>query len=95
MLLSELNTFDERLTQRNVFVVPFDALEQHGRFAPVGNDDFIQDALLEEVQKALPDVIFLPTIPRSDHHGSTRALGARYRFNQARFIQSFKTSLRA
>lgn len=63
MLLSDLNTFDPRLSSKNVFLVSLGAIEQHGRFAPMGTDNFIQEALLDKVQAALPEVIYLPHIP--------------------------------
>jgi creatinine amidohydrolase/Fe(II)-dependent formamide hydrolase-like protein len=63
MLHTNLNTFDPALQQKRVFLVSLGALEQHGRFAPLGSDDFIQNALIEKVEAALPEVIFLPTIP--------------------------------
>lgn len=63
MLLIETNTFSPKLTKKNVFLVSLGATEQHGRYAPLGTDNFIQNALMEKVQAALPDVVFLPTIP--------------------------------
>lgn len=63
MLLNDLNTFSSELNKKNVFLVSLGATEQHGRYAPLGTDNFIQNALLEKVQATLPEVIFLPTIP--------------------------------
>ena len=63
MLLNDLNTFSPELSKKNVFLVSLGATEQHGRYAPLGTDNFIQNALMEKVQTALPEVIFLPTIP--------------------------------
>lgn len=63
MLLSDFNTFNPELAKKNVFLVSLGATEQHGRYAPLGTDDFIQDALLEKVQNALPEIVYLPTIP--------------------------------
>ena len=63
MKLDELNTFDPSLQKKNVFLVSLGATEQHGRFAPQGTDNYIQTALLKEVQKTLPEVVFLPLIP--------------------------------
>jgi creatinine amidohydrolase/Fe(II)-dependent formamide hydrolase-like protein len=50
MQLADMNTFDQRLQQKNVYLVSLGALEQHGRYAPLGTDDFAQDALLAKVQ---------------------------------------------
>src|SRR5579859_7961408 len=63
MQLSDFNTFDPKLNKKNVFLVSLGATEQHGRYAPLGTDNFIQNALMENVQTALPEVIFLPHIP--------------------------------
>jgi creatinine amidohydrolase/Fe(II)-dependent formamide hydrolase-like protein len=63
MFLAELNTFDPRLEEKHVFVVSLGALEQHGPYAPLGTDDFVQDALIRQVEAEVPDVIFLPNIP--------------------------------
>lgn len=63
MFLSDLQTFDERLKNKNIYVVSLGASEQHGPFAPIGTDNFIQEALLREVEKSLTEVIFLPHIP--------------------------------
>jgi creatinine amidohydrolase len=63
VFLSDLNTFDEQLKAKNVFVVSLGATEQHGPYAPLGTDDFIQDTLIKQVEAELPGVIFLPNIP--------------------------------
>lgn len=63
MFLSELNTFDSRLKTKNVYIVSLGATEQHGPFAPMGSDNYIQEALLKRVEEAVPDAVFLPHVP--------------------------------
>ena len=63
MWLSELKTTDLRSDTKHVFVVSLGSTEQHGPFAPLGSDTYIQDAILKSVERILKKVIFLPTVP--------------------------------
>ena len=63
MYLANLNTFDLDKNKRYTYVISLGALEQHGPYAPLGTDSFAQDAIIKQVDQALPDVIFLPTLP--------------------------------
>jgi creatinine amidohydrolase len=63
MRLAELNTFDLDPSKKYTYVVSLGALEQHGPYAPLGTDTFAQDAMMQRVEQALPDILFLPTIP--------------------------------
>jgi creatinine amidohydrolase len=63
MFLNDLKTVDLSPDKKYVFLVSLGALEQHGPFAPLGTDNIIQDRLLGKVEAAVPEVIFLPTIP--------------------------------
>jgi creatinine amidohydrolase len=70
MWLSELKTFDLKPEVKYVFLVSLGSLEQHGPYAPLGTDTYIQDAILQKAESQLPEVVFLPTIPitRSKEH---------------------------
>ncbi|RJQ24690.1 creatininase family protein [Candidatus Parcubacteria bacterium] len=72
MLISELRSSDLKSGKKYTFLVSLGSLEQHGPYAPLGTDTYIQNALLKEVESHIPEVIFLPTIPISD---STLQLG--------------------
>jgi len=63
MILEDVNTFDPELKNKGVYLVSLGSLEQHGHYAPLGTDSFIQDAFLEKVKTSLPEVRYLPTIP--------------------------------
>lgn len=63
MFLDQLKTFDAQANKKNVFLVSLGSIEQHGPFAPLGTDTFIQEALLKRVEAGVPEVIFLPTLP--------------------------------
>ena len=63
MYLANLNTFDLDKNKRYTYVISLGALEQHGPYAPLGTDSFAQDAIIKQVDQALPDVILLPTLP--------------------------------
>lgn len=63
MFLSDLNTFDLDRNKKYTYVVSLGALEQHGKYAPLGTDMFVQDAIMQHVEQAVPDVLFLPTVP--------------------------------
>lgn len=63
MWLSDLKTSDLDPEAKYIFVVSLGSTEQHGPFAPLGTDTYIQDAILRKVEQALNQVMFLPTIP--------------------------------
>jgi len=63
MFLADLKTFDLPPDRKYTFLVSIGSLEQHGPYAPLGTDTFIHDALLQQVNVSVPNIIFLPTIP--------------------------------
>lgn len=63
MWLSELKTTDLKSDAKYVFVVSLGSTEQHGPFAPLGTDTYIQDEILRKAEQNLDQLIFLPTIP--------------------------------
>lgn len=72
MWLSELKTVDIGSDAKRAFVVSLGSTEQHGPYAPLGTDTYIQNAFLRAAEKKLPKVVFLPTIPitcSSEHIG--------------------------
>lgn len=62
MFLERMKTTDFNPSQKYTFVIPMGATEQHGPFLPMGTDSYIQDAIVEPAERALPEVIFLPTL---------------------------------
>lgn len=70
MILTDLKTFEKSIDKKHIFLVSLGALEQHGTYAPLGTDTFIQETLLKKVEEAVPEVVFLPTIPigASENH---------------------------
>ncbi len=62
MFLERLKTTDFDPSKKYTFVVSLGATEQHGPFLPLGTDSFIQDAIIQRVEKVLPEVVFLPTL---------------------------------
>lgn len=62
MFLERMKTTDFDLKKQYVFVISMGATEQHGPFLPLGTDSYIQDAIVNLVEKALPQAIFLPTL---------------------------------
>lgn len=63
MWLSDQKTSDLDPEAKYIFVVSLGSTEQHGPFAPLGTDTYIQDAILRKVERVLNQVVFLPTIP--------------------------------
>lgn len=54
------------------FIVPIGSLEQHGPFAPFGTDTYINDYLVDQVEKQFPELVILPTLEFSraqEHRG--------------------------
>lgn len=70
MLLENLKTTDLDPSKKYVFVLPFGATEQHGPFAPLGTDSFIQREIIARVEPKFPEIVFLPTfsITSSQEH---------------------------
>jgi creatinine amidohydrolase len=62
MFLEEMKTTDFEEGKKYVFVIPTGSTEQHGPFLPLGTDSYIQDAIINGVEKQLPELIFLPTM---------------------------------
>src|SRR3989344_4046474 len=63
MFLAELKTTDFKPNEKYAFVISLGATEQHGPYLPLGADTYIQDKIIAEVNKRLPKIIFLPTLP--------------------------------
>ena len=57
-----MKTTDFEAGKKYVFVIPMGATEQHGPFLPLGTDSYVQDAIVEQAEKAIPEAIFLPTL---------------------------------
>ena len=57
-----MKTTDFKEGGKYTFVIPTGSTEQHGPFLPLGTDSFIQDRIIEGIEKRLPDIIFLPTM---------------------------------
>ena len=74
-MITDLNchTWEELASMdRNnaIFLLPISALEQHGKHLPLGTDDFILAAVLEDVRKdtrLTADYLMLPTL----HYGNS------------------------
>lgn len=62
MFLEHMKTTDFDPNKKYTFVISLGATEQHGPFLPLGTDSFIQDAIVEQVEKTLPEAIFLPNL---------------------------------
>jgi creatinine amidohydrolase len=62
MFLERMKTTDLDRNKKYTFVISIGATEQHGPFLPLGTDSFIQDAIIEQAERALPEVIFLPNM---------------------------------
>jgi len=52
------------------FLLPIGSTEQHGPFAPFGTDTYINDYLVDQLEKKFPELIILPTLEfsRSQEH---------------------------
>lgn len=62
MFLERMKLTDFDSKKKYTFVVPMGATEQHGPFLPLGTDSYIQDAIIEQTERVVPEVIFLPTL---------------------------------
>lgn len=62
MFLERMKTTDFDPKKKYTFVIPLGSTEQHGPFLPMGTDSYLQDAIIEPVEKRLPAAIFLPTL---------------------------------
>ncbi len=62
MYLEQMKTTDFKKGKKYTFVIPTGSIEQHGPFLPIGTDSFIQEKMVEEVEKKFQDIIFLPTL---------------------------------
>lgn len=62
MFLERMKTTDLDAATKYTFVISMGATEQHGPFLPLGTDSYIQDAIIERVEKQIPEAIFLPTL---------------------------------
>ena len=62
MYLQRLKTTDFEEGKKYTFVVPTGSIEQHGPFLPLGTDSYIQNAIISEVEKRVPEMVFLPTM---------------------------------
>ena len=62
MFLERMKTTDFKPGEKYSFVIPTGSTEQHGPFLPLGTDSFIQDRIIQDTEKALPEIIFLPTL---------------------------------
>jgi creatinine amidohydrolase len=62
MHLEKMKTTDFKKGKKYTFVIPTGSIEQHGPFLPIGTDSFIQEKMVEEVEKKFKDIIFLPTL---------------------------------
>jgi creatinine amidohydrolase/Fe(II)-dependent formamide hydrolase-like protein len=62
MFLERMKTADLDISKKYTFVISMGATEQHGPFLPLGTDSYIQDVIIQQVEKELPEVIFLPTL---------------------------------
>lgn len=52
--------------EETIVMIPAGALEQHGNQAPLGTDDIIAEAMLQYLEKELPDdfpMLYFPVIP--------------------------------
>ena len=70
MKLKQLKNSDFRKDHKYDFLFPIGSTEQHGPFIPFGTDTYITDYLVEQISKAYPELIILPTLEysRSQEH---------------------------
>lgn len=57
-----MKTTDFDPKKKYVFVVSMGATEQHGPFLPLGTDSYIQEAIIQRMEKVVTEAIFLPTL---------------------------------
>ncbi len=62
MFLERMKTTALDISKKYTFVISMGATEQHGPFLPLGTDSYVQDAIIEQAEKVIPEVIFLPTL---------------------------------
>ncbi len=62
MFLEQMKTMDFDPKKKYIVVVPMGTTEQHGPFLPLGTDSYIQNAIIEQTESLVSEVIFLPTL---------------------------------
>jgi creatinine amidohydrolase len=70
MQLGELTWKDVPDKTNRVVVLPLGSLEQHGRHLPLLTDSLVGEAILRQVERDVPEVVFLPMlwVGVSEHH---------------------------
>ncbi len=62
MFLEQIKTTNLDPNKKYTFVLPMGATEQHGPFLALGTDSILADKIIQGVEAAFPEVIFLPTL---------------------------------
>jgi creatinine amidohydrolase/Fe(II)-dependent formamide hydrolase-like protein len=62
MFLERMKATDFDPKKKYTFVVSMGATEQHGPFLPLGTDSYIQEAIIQRLERGVAEAIFLPTL---------------------------------